>query len=364
MKKSTITLLSGLLLWSTAQAQLGSRGYLTTGATYQKWTMEGAESPLEQTTVPVAAVLPFSKQLAVHFSNVPASARYGSAKLSGLSDTWIKATYVFPGERFMIHFGVGAPTGKTGLKTEEFLLARMLSENVFQFRLPLYGQGLSTKFGAALALPLNEKSVLGFGAHVIAKKAYHPVEDDRIEFKPGNETSIFTGLDLKLGVKSKWTIDVAYTIYGKDRINGEEKYGSGARVSVHSRFTAALGKSLFNASVVFRQKGKNEYWTGTSLEPESKNSNGNQFETDTDWQVIRWTTGALSLLGAGRWYSENQYGTGAARVSGGGAGLTLRLSARTSFFIAIKALSGTLHVQEEKLKIKGLDAGAGLTFEF
>jgi len=215
MKKTSIAFLSGLLVWSAAQAQPGSRGYLTTGVTYQKWTMEGIDEALEQTAVPVAAMLPLSRELSVNFSNVPASAKFGGAKLSGISDTWIKATYVFPGERFMIHFGIGAPTGKTGLKTEEFYLAQLLSENVFQFRLPLYGQGLSTKLGAALALPMNENTVFGFGVHVISKKAYHPVEDDRIEFKPGGETSVFAGLDLKLGVKSKWTIDAAYTVTAK-----------------------------------------------------------------------------------------------------------------------------------------------------
>jgi hypothetical protein len=364
MNRTTTALLSVLLLWGTAGAQLGSRGYFYSGLTYQRWTMEGVESPLGQTAAPLAVVLPLSKQAAVHFSNVPAWAKFGDAKLSGLSDTWIKATYVFPGERFMIHFGVGAPTGKTGLKTEELFLSQILSENVFQFRLPLYGQGLNIKLGAAVALPLNEKTVLGFGIHGIIKKAYHPVEDDQIEFNPGGEISLFTGLDLKLGPKSKWTIDADYTHYGRDAVNGEQVYGSGAKVSAHSRLTAAVGKTLLNLSVAFRQKGKNETWSGISLESESKNSNGNQFEMDAEWQVVRRAAGSFSLLGSGRWYSDNQYGMGKASVTGGGAGLTLRLSPRASFFTAVKALSGKLRGADESTPVRGLDAGAGLTIEF
>jgi len=362
MKKILPALVFGIACGALL-AQPGQRGYLSTGLSYQSWTIENTDDPIEQTAGPLVAAFPVSKRFMVHFSNLPAASQFGGTKLSGLSDTWIKTTYVFPSGHFMLHFGLGAPTGKTGLTDSEFYLSQMLAENLFQFRLPIYGQGLSVKWGAAAALPLSPKTVLGFGVHTVSKNAYHPLENDEIEFRSGGETSVFTGLDVKLGSMSKWSIDVLYTVYGKDRLNGESVYASGAKLSVSSRLNAALGKSALSFSLRFRQRGKSEYWTGTSMELEEKNSNGDQTEMDVDWQIVRWPRGALSLLGAGRFYSNNQYRLGKANVAGGGVGLTLRLSTKTSFSAAVRSYSGALQWTDDNIQVKGLDAAGVLTFE-
>lgn len=362
MKKTTIIWMVFGLIASGALAQPGSNGYVSFGISHQSWEFEHVDDPLQQNAFPMAAFVPFSRRLSVHLSNIPASSRFGDLKLSGVSDTWIKANYLFPGEKFMVHIGAGAPTGKTGLKDSEFMLTQMLSENLFQFRLPVYGQGFSFKIGGALALPLNEKTVLGFGVNSITKQAYHPVEDNQVEFKSGGETSVFAGLDSKIGLKSKWTLDVVYTLYGKDQINGEDVYNSGAKFLIHSTLTAAVGNGLLNAALCFRQKGKNEFWTGTELEPETKNSNGNQLELDAGWQFLKWAGGSMSLLGAGRFYSKNEYDAGEASVLGGGIGIANRLSAKASVSVAVKYLSGTLKSAED-VQINGLDAMGGLTFE-
>jgi len=369
MRKQTISFAAAAILLVSAAvlSQPGSQGYVSVGTTHQSWDIEHVDDPIRQTAFPLAVFFPFSKRLMVHFSNLPASTQFGDVKLSGLSDTWIKATYLFPGEKFMINAGLGAPTGKTGLKVSEFMLSQMLSENLFQFRLPVYGQGFSAKIGAAIALPVNEKSVLGFGVNSITKNAYHPIEDKGVEFQPGGETSVFAGLDTKLGLKSRWSIDLVYTLYGKDRINNEDVYNSGSKLLVHSNLTASLGKGMVSASVCFRQRGKNEYWTGTVLEAESKNSNGNQLEVDVDWQFLKWPAGSLSLLGAGRLYSKNGYGEGEANVLGGGAGTAFRISSKTSLSLAVRYLSGTLktagNAQTQDIQINGLDVMGGLTYE-
>ncbi len=369
MRKQTISFaVAAIVLASTALlSQPGSQGYVSVGATHQSWSIEHVDDPIQQTAFPMAVFFPFSERLMVHFSNLPASTRFGDVKLSGWSDTWIKATYLFPGEKFMINVGLGAPTGKTGLKASEFMLSQMLSENLFQFRLPVYGQGFSAKIGAALALPLNEKSVLGFGLNAITKNAYHPIYDKGVEFQPGGETSVFAGLDTKLGLKSRWSIDLVYTLYGKDRINNEDVYNSGSKLLVHSNLTASLGKGMVSALLCFRQRGKNEYWTGTALEAESKNSNGNQLEMDVDWQFLKWSTGSMSLLGAGRFYSKNEYDEGQASVLGGGAGTVFRISSKMSLSLAVKYLSGTLKTaandQMMDVQIEGLDVMGGLTYE-
>jgi len=342
-------------------AQTAGRGYVSIGLSSQSWDVEDAD-PVRQTVFPLAVYVPFSNRLHLHFSNTPGSTASGGMSLSGLSDTWLKATYVFSGDRFMINAGIGAPTGKTSLNPSEFTLSQMLSENIFQFRLPVYGQGLSVKIGAALALPLNDRMVFGFGVNAVTKQAYHPVEDGDIEFQPGNETSVFAGFDSKPGLRSKWTVDLVYTLYGTDRINDVNVYNSGAKLLVHSTLAFGLGSGTVTASLNFRQKGKNEYWVGTVSEPETKNSNGNQLEIDLDWRIVQGRTAGLSLLGTGRSYAKNQYGERGGHVFGGGAGTAVRLSSKTSWFLHGKYLSGTFEPLD-RIRLKGWDAASGVTFE-
>ncbi|MFH1941931.1 MAG: hypothetical protein ABIL68_07475 [bacterium] len=277
-----------------------TKGTVSMGVTYQKWSREGQNHPIEETVLPMTLFYPLRERVYLNVSNSPGSAQYHGIQLSGFSDTWIRTTYVFPGEKLMANVGVGAPTGKTGLTEEEFGLSSLLSENAFRFRLPCYGQGLCVRAGLALAHPVSENTVLGVGATYIHKLAYHPLDDADIEYHPGNEASLFVGLDTRIGSAGKWNWDVVYTLYEGDRLNEDLVYGSGNKLLVSSSLLLHAGNGMIGSFLRWRQKGKNEYWIGSSLEPESMNSNGNQLEMDVFWQFFENNTLAFRFLGEGR----------------------------------------------------------------
>ena len=84
---------------------------------------------------------------------------------------------------------------------------------------------------------------------------------------------------------------------------------------------------------------------------------------DVDWQFFKWQNGTLSLIGAGRFYSNNEYDEGKASVLGIGVGTAFRLSTKTTDSFAVKTLSGTLTSMDEDLKVKGIDVMGGFVFE-
>jgi hypothetical protein len=270
----------------------------------------------------------------------------------------------------MIHGGVSAPTGKTALTDPEFVLSQILSENIFQFRLPNYGQGFSTKVGTAFAFPVQKGIIAGAGLNYILKSAYHPLNEasdyGNIEYRPGNETAVFMGFDVQLGETGKWNMDVVYTLYGTDKLKVEQDwkdiFNSGDKILVNSNVLLGIGQTLLWTNIHWRQKGKNEYWKGSDLESVSKKSDGNQFEMDVMWQPTKWKQGAFRLLGDGRFYSENEDGERGAKILGGGAGLIQRFSTRGSLQIVVKYLQGTLRSVKD-ITVNGIDFNCSFVFE-
>ena len=341
--------------------QWTTKGYVATGFSYQRWIQETVSDPIKQAVFPVSVFYPLPHQIYLSLSNSPGIANYSGTKLSGLSDTWMRLTYVLPGERFLVNVGVGVPTGKTGLSSDEFGLSRILSENVFRFRLPSWGQGLNTKIGLAAAHPVRDNMVLGAGVNYVIKQAYHPLEDGTIEYQPGDEFNIFFGFDLQFSDIGRWNADFVYTLYGVDRLNGSEVFGSGNRLMVHTSVLLGIGDGFLSAFLRWRQKGKNEYWMGTTLESEILNSNGSQIELDAVWEFYRNEDWRFNFLAEGRLYAKNEYGERGSRIFGGGVGLTYRLQQNIHFRFHAKILKGSLLTQQE-INLSGLELSGSAVF--
>jgi hypothetical protein len=365
-------LLPALLAAQSPPAAAGPRGFVSTAGSFQQWSFENNDKPLRETVFPLTAFYRVSPDFSLTVSNTPGSARYDTVSISGLSDTWIRGTYLLSDGRFMLHAGVGAPTGKTRLKIaqtdsahpafDQFVLSQMIGQNIFRFRLPVFGQGLSTKIGAGVALPMGPNAVFGAGIHYISKGEFTPVDSDSFKYKPGDETSISAGVDMKLGPNAKWTVNLNYTLYGRDKLNGREVYGSGKKLLVNTSVSTRLGAGVLYANLNWRQRGKNENWVSTGLQTETKNSNGSQTELDWAWQIPWSPQGSFSVLGTGRFYGQNDYQAGGATLIGGGAGVSYAFSAKTTGQLSLIYLSGSIKEASVNHNMTGLDVMAGLTF--
>lgn len=336
------------------------RGTFSIGPSFQQWKFEESNVPVREVVFPISVFFPLRNGFYFTGTNTPAMAKQDTIQINGLSDTWLRLTYVFPGERAMIHVGVGAPTGPTRLDTSTFQLSHTLSENFLRFRLPVFGQGVAFRVGGALAVPLQEGVIAGIGAHYIAHGKFQPLDMDSSEYQIGNETTVFTGLDVQLSPKAKWSVNISYSMYQRDKWNGKEIYGAGKKLLFNTALTAGLGNGIFYATLNWRQRGKNEYWIQTGLETEEKNSNGAQSELDVSYEIPQANGMVFRLLGTGRFYAKNEYDVGQANVAGGGLGIGVPLSPVIRLDAHVLYLSGQRKL-DRNLGMSGLDVMANVT---
>ncbi len=339
-------------MWIGAQTGgYPQKGFVSFGVSYQRWVLENAGEP-DQIVFPVAIFYPVRPDLYLNISSSPAMTRYENIKMTGLSDTYVGVTYVLPGERIMLNAGLGTPTGKTELTSDEFFLTQILSENAFQFRLPSYGQGFHAKVGVGFAYPVSEKLVLGAGANYVYKLAFNPIKDQDIEYQPGPETGIYLGLGIRLAENVQMNLDGVYTIYGADKSGDVITFASGDKLLFNATVLGRLGNTTLFTAARWRQKGKNEL--GITLMPETKNSNGDQIELLVQWQFMERGPLMMQLLGDGRFYSKNGYDDRGATIYGGGIGIQYKFSPSVAFRLNVKGYTGT-YLSIVDTSISGMD---------
>ncbi len=358
------------------------RGYAITGVTYQMYRIGGYQNPISQLSMPLSILIPFGSQFNLAISHTPAfSSWYEGTKINGLSDTWCQGTYVFWGEKAMFNVGIGVPTGKTQLNENEFLLSNWLSLNALRFQLPVYGQGLCGKFGFAMALPVRENLIIGFGGQYLHKRPYQPfnneystfwstldstvVKQKDIDFSPGDEVSGHAGVDIQIRDDMKIMLDAIYTYYMKDYIADQEIYASGQKVTVNLGYFYRMDKNFLFTRLAYRYKGKNSLSSevGQPIEMEDLNSNGTQIEIDVTAKVMDFDGSGIFLYGESRIYSKSENSeTGRALMYGGGFGAVLKINDTTFMDFRFKYLGGNVFLTEER-KVEGMDTFLGLRFQ-
>lgn len=350
-----------LLVTSLLAQQPIERGQVSMGVSYQRWANEADDEPIQQTVAPINVFLKMQDNLYLNISNSPATTKYADVKLSGVSDTWIRATYMLPNNYLMFNVGLGMPTGKTELSDVESFFAQYLSESAFQFRLPSYGQGMSMRVGAALAIPYQDKYIFGLGANYTYKTKYKPIATDSLgEYLPGNEVSIFAGVDALLSDVSKIKADIIYSIYGTDEYDGYKIYGSGNKILFVLSYQGIIAEKNTYLSLRIRQKGRNEFWTPLNNSPDSYLKNGNQIEFNAMIEAYKMDALVLHGLLDARIYSKNENQLRDATIFGFGIGSGYELSENTVLQLNLKYLTG----QYQSTAVSSVDIYAGLKYQF
>ncbi|MFH1942224.1 MAG: hypothetical protein ABIL68_08965 [bacterium] len=375
-----IFFLFGALESSAQEEILPTRhhSYLFTNACVQMWGIEESRFPVSQASFPLTLFLPLSSRLQLTISHVPAYVWWTPGyHFGGLSDTWVQGNFVFWKEKMMINLGVGVPTGKTRLSNPEFLLTKdWLSRNIFQFQIPVLGQGLCSRGGVAFSIPVGGDVILGLGGQYLYRMPFHPVKytyyvadelkvSDK-EYKPGDEVSGHIGLDVRLSENMKIMLDGMYTYYWRDLQGGQEVYGSGGKINAYLGFFYRWNKDYFWAQVTYRRRGKNEVLQGISLRQEETNTNGDQIETDIIFKVLDFEEGGLMLLGDARYNGKVEGSDGVEAILGGGVRVDYRLAQNLFMVFHIKYLFGwyrSLAHQNEIMSTNGMDALLGFQWQ-
>ncbi len=182
------------------------QGAVTTSFSSQSWTLDldGSEAAFRQNLFSVSFDLPqlrgpFGLRGYVPFAST--SDETEDAKLSGLGDTQLRLAYRREGSPWSATAGIDLPTGKTGLSTDEYIVAsRILASRVLDFGLKRPGEGLDLTAGIASATAIGRNTVLGLAVAGYLKGEYTMYEgesESRLKASPGSRVHASLSLLLR-----------------------------------------------------------------------------------------------------------------------------------------------------------------------
>lgn len=360
-------ILSGLLIGGVApaHAQIGTSAAeaLTSQErptrimfqpTYQRY--EDGEQVITEWSAPVVAVVPFQDrwQLSVRGGGAWAGGD-DLETLAGLSDVRVALSYAQPVSdgSLIVTANVSAPTGKQELTSEEFNTARVLSRNLYRFRVPSFGQGLGAGTGLTWAVPVTDDVVVGIGGMFRYHGSYTPTAASQTEYDPGEEGRITGGIDVRLGEGSALSADASLYLYGTDTAGSVERFSAGNQVSVRVQYLHQREQNTLRITGHYRDQEKS---TIPLRQGDDRALQVLPTRALVQGQYTVELSGAvdLELSAAGRWYDETSVYES---QTVGTVGLAPRVSLGDVIRVSPRAAYTTG-------SITGLEGGLGLTAQF
>jgi hypothetical protein len=254
-------LLAGFAIGVTASAHAQSPLYGSSSALggvqvqnysfRQGYRQDGAMS-VRQFAFPLGVVLPlgqrFSLDIGSQFARTEVRFFSGpKSSYNGLTDTQVRASYVFGKDAVVATLMLNLPTGKSQDSASRQAIASSASASFLSFPVNTYGNGFSATSGLAVARQLGEWNI-GLAGSVRVSANYHPFTGDTLTYRPGAEVRLRLGVDRLLG-SSRFNLGFTYSTFGDDKFTqlstgtGTGAYSPGGRLIGEASVTAPVGSS-------------------------------------------------------------------------------------------------------------------------
>ena len=254
----TSPLLFGLLTL-TASAAVAQEGFVTPasaigGAQVRRYSFGPglATTWVRQVAVPLAVVFPVGRRLSVDIGSSYASTTVrdssgSKSTLSGLTDTQIRASYVFGNDFVVTTVMVNLPTGK---KSDTTFKTGVAGNNFLQFPVNSYRNGPSATGGLAIAGQTGGWN-LGAAGSLRWTAKYEPFSGSgNLKYRPGVEGRFRVGVDRLVG-SSRVAAGFTFSTFSDDRFTnrgvGPSSYSPGNRYIGEVSVTAPVGSGSLSA---------------------------------------------------------------------------------------------------------------------
>ena len=240
-------ILPALCAATSALAQGGAR----MGPQFVSYSL-GAPSnvTITETAIPIFAYMPLRGGISLDIGTAFAMASVKStingqereSKISGLTDTQIRATMNLGSDLVLLTAGVNIPTGKSTADTSEQMAAALIGNDFLVFPISSMGSGFGGTGGVAIAKPVGEWN-LGAGLSVRTSMPFDPYEDasgTKLRYTPGTEMRARVGLDHPYGT-GRAAVGFTYSKFGDDQFQ-QSIYNTGNRLLTQ----ASLSNSILN----------------------------------------------------------------------------------------------------------------------
>jgi hypothetical protein len=257
-------LLSSLLSVAAASAAAQGPG-ARVGPQFVSYTL-GAPSnvTITEMAIPIFAVLPATRGLTLDIGTAYAVANVKStsgtvreSRISGLTDTQIRATMNLGSDMVLVTAGINLPTGRTTADASEQEAAALIGNDFLTFPISSMGSGFGGTGGLALARPIGQWN-LGAGLSVRSAMPFDPYETaagDRLRYTPGTETRARLGLDHPFGT-GRASVGFTYSKFSDDKFEASI-YNTGDRLLTQGSVSNSIWNGDYTVSAwnLFRSKG-------------------------------------------------------------------------------------------------------------
>ena len=345
---------------------------VTIGAVHQQWTIKDSGT-VSQQSAPVTVSVPLSNRSLMTITNSGYASGFDTAKLSGLIDTRLMFSYVFPGDKIWLSGGVSVPTGKTKLTSSELQLSSLVSQAAFAYRTPSVGQGLNGNLSLVYAGTITRRMVLGLGLSYYYKGKYDPVKAITLSYDPGDEFSANLGFDyITFSKAARFSIDITGTYFledkAKDAVKQYTVFKSGPRAIAVAAYSLKTGSSAHAVQVRFRYRQPNTFYSNsvaTKYDAALQTEGLYSFSTP----LTEWLQG--SAMAEAKIFAADQVPIGGVPVETGKANIysagvegTFLFSPVVMPTVTLRMASGKMTLENKVRSVTGLEAGLGVRVMF
>ena len=226
---------------------------------YQNWSMDmdTSRSNYSQASTLLFFQYPINNRSTVSLQAARAKTGGDMESINGLTDMKIGGNWRIPTLNSVFFVNVNLPSGKSKLSREQFATSIIISNPVLQLQVPNFGQGWMLSSGITWANALSGRFVLGGGISYLYSAAYTALKGYDA-YNPGNELLLTGGMDFRLNASATLSLDVIYTIYGKDKFGGVEVLAPGNKQVYSLQYRHFFGHDQLQVLLRYRTRARNQ----------------------------------------------------------------------------------------------------------
>lgn len=224
--------------------------------TYQLYENDSHE--LAEWSMPFLMAVPFRDRWQVHVQGSVASVRRGAGEdVRGVTDVQAALTYAREiGESSLIvNTNLNVPTGKEELTPEEFETTTLLSQDIYDFQVPGFGQGFGVSTGATWAIPVGDRIALGLGGSYQVQGGYTPIANMAASYNPGNQILATGGIEYRITRTVALSAKASITLYGTDTVGDTERFDAGPKAATELQLVRQRGHSTLQFTARYEGRG-------------------------------------------------------------------------------------------------------------
>ncbi len=166
-----------------------------------------------------------------------------SPTLRGLNDVYTSLQYArqFNWSSLAVTLGINIPSGQEQLSLDELETAIQISQPIFGFYTPGFGQGFNVRPTVTWAFPLFKGIVLGLVAQHSWQGSFKPIAGMTTPYDPGDEWLAGVGLDSRILPNVTLSADASFSRFSGDYIGDTQVFEAGMRKTFNVMFRYAKG---------------------------------------------------------------------------------------------------------------------------